>query len=96
MFINFGVYNANIMAVLLAIDKTVFTKYIINMAQLLIYLTIGSLSHEIWSLQIRFEKMIIGFISIHRRDFLKVKIKIYNKITIGVITKGMFKFFFYS
>lgn len=70
----------------MATNKTILTKHAKNMAQLSVYLIIGNLSYEIRRLQVKLKGMIIGFISIYKKDLFDVKIKIYHQ-TIGVITK---------
>ena len=50
------------------------------------YVTIGNLSHEIWSSQGRPAAMMVGLILLYKGDLLGVKIKIYYQ-TIRVIIK---------
>ena len=76
--------------VLLAIDKMVLIKYIGDMAQWSVYLTIGNLSHEIRRLWIRAGGEMVGLIPIYKRDSFEVKIEIYYH-TIRVITKCKLK-----
>ena len=78
--------NANVILVLLATNKTVLTKHARDIAQKLIYLTIGNLSHEIQRSQIKPGGIMVGLISINKRDSLKIKIEIYHQ-TIGIITR---------
>lgn len=73
----------------MATNKTVLTKHARDMAQWPIYLTISNLSHKIWRLQVRSERIIIGLIPIHKSDQFNVKIEIYYQ-TIGVITKSKY------
>ena len=61
-------------------------KYTESIAQLPVYLTIGNLSYEIRRSRIKPGRMIVGLISIHKRDSLEVEMEIYYQ-TIGVITK---------
>ena len=72
--------------VLLATNKTVLTEHTKGMAQWLVYLTIGNLSHEIQRSQIKPRGMMVGFIPIHKGDSLEIKIEIYHQI-IGVIIR---------
>lgn len=77
----------------MATDKTVLIKYVEDMAQWPIYLTISNLNHEIWNSQIRLGGMMIGLIPIHKKDFLRVKIEIYYQ-TMRMIIKDIFKSLF--
>ena len=61
-------------------------KYVGDMAQWPVYLTIGNLSYEIGRLQIRSGGIIVDLISIYKKDFLEVKMEIYHR-TMRVITK---------
>lgn len=72
------VQNATIIPVLLATDKTVLTKFVGNMAQWPVYLTIANLSHEIRRSRIRPEGIMIGLIPIHKGDSFEVKMEIYH------------------
>ncbi len=88
--IDSGVHNATIISMLLVTDKTVLTEHVEDMAQWLVYLTIGNLSHEIRMSQSRPGGIMVGLIRIHKRDSLEVKIEIYHQI-MGMITKSMFQ-----
>lgn len=59
------------------------------------YLTMSDLSHEIQGSPIRPERIMIGLIPIHKKDFFKVNLEIYYQ-TIGLIIKDMFKSSFYT
>lgn len=74
-------------------DKTYLIEHARHMAQWPVYLTIGNLSHEVRRLQLRLRGMMIGPITIYKKDFLEVKIEIYHQ-TMEVIIKGMFKSLF--
>ncbi len=89
--IDSGIHNTTIILVLFATDKTVLTEHVGNMAQWPVYLTIGNLSHEIRRSRSRPGGMMVGLISIHKGDFLEVKMEIYHQ-TMGMITKGVFQF----
>ena len=85
--IDFYMINATIMPILLVIDKIVLKEHARDMAQWLVYLTIGHLSHVIWRSRVRPEGKMVSFIHIHKGDLLSVKMEIYYKI-IRVITKN--------
>lgn len=53
-------------------------KYVRDIVEWPIYLTIGNLSHEIKRSQIRVGKMIVDLIFIHKEDSFKIKIEIYH------------------
>ena len=89
---DFSAQNAHVIPVLLGIDKTVLTKYIENMVQWPVNLTIGNLSYEIRRSQIRPRGLMVGLIFIHKKDFFEVKIKIYHQ-TMGIIIKCKSKMF---
>ena len=86
-----GMQNATVIPVLLAIDKIVLIKHLEDIAQWPIYLTIGNLSYEIQRSPIRPGGMIVGLISIYKRNFFKIKIEIYYQ-TIKIITKYKSKY----
>ena len=78
---------------LLITDKIVLIKHNRNMTQWPIYLIISNLSYKIWKLWLRSRRMMVGLISIYKKDSLKIKIEIYHR-TIRIIIKNIFKFLF--
>lgn len=73
-------------------NKIVLTEHLEDIAQQLIYLTIGNLNYEIQRSQIKPREM-VDLIPIYNGDSLKVKIEISHQ-TRGIITKDIFKYFF--
>lgn len=85
--INFDIKNKIVIFVLIATNKTILIKHKGDIIPWPVYSTIGNLNYKISKSQIKFEKIIVNFISIHNADFLKVKIEIYYLI-IKIITKS--------
>lgn len=65
MLINFDIYNVTIIRILLAANNISLIKYVKDMVQLFVYLTINNLSHKIQKLQIKLREIMIGNISIY-------------------------------
>ncbi len=77
----------------MATDIIVLTKHVEDIAQWPVYLTIGNLNYEIRRSRLRPGGMIVGLISIHKEDFLKDKMEIYDQ-TMRIIIIGIFKSLF--